>query len=264
MKQTKKICFVAIFLLLVSVNCIAQITETQAKNLAESNLCLSETGKPEYLRYTRDEDFEDEIFSLQVKDYKNPAKAAYVFRVKNTGTFITPSNEVLVIQSTGDDSKVVAVSKNTGKVFALDGCNDKERNFQDLITQAKIQINSVSEAESFGHLYYKLVHDCDLRRIIYNSRQFKHEVENYFFGKFNKSQAEVELKKWAKAFKKLDKDARLGLTAQKVKNSYSVSITFISGFINEVPKLEKITILVNESGIYQTLDPVILFPANKK
>lgn len=264
--KTIKSFLIAVFVLITVINCVAQITETQAKNLAESNQCVRKlsTDKPEYLRFTRDEDFEDDLFDLQKKDYNNLIKAAYIFRIKAKGTFITSSGEILQIDSTGDNSIVVAVSRNSGEVFALDGCENKEENFQNLIKQSNVQINSVPKAESFGYLYYKLVEDRDLQRIIYHPRRFRYEVENYLFGKFNESQAKVKFKQWKKDFGKFNEKSELGVIVKKGSNNYSVAITFISGFQDEVPKLKKIIMFVDESGIYQIQKTATLFPINKK
>jgi hypothetical protein len=82
-KKKIKLIFAMVFMLSMILPCMAQISETEAKKLAESNQCLTSltSNKSAYLRFIRDEEIEDYLFELQEKDYKNLIKGTYIFRV---------------------------------------------------------------------------------------------------------------------------------------------------------------------------------------
>src|SRR6187549_3321501 len=89
----------------------AQITEGEAIKIARSSGCVAGMfpDDPEFRRFIRREDLEDQLFSLRAKNLTPPMKPAYVFEVYETGTYITEKNEVYSITSTGWDHKLIAV-----------------------------------------------------------------------------------------------------------------------------------------------------------
>jgi len=182
-----------------------------------------------------------------------------MFRVKATGTFISPKNEILQITSTGTDEKIIAVSKKTGRIFGLYGCLDKERNFQELIKQSKVRLGSVSEALSIGLLYYRLVDDPDFQRVVYRRLEFKHAAENYFFERFDQSLAEQKFNRWLRLFSKFAGKHSWGLVADKHGNGYSVSVTFLWRMHRETPRLKQMVIFFDQSGSHQRQESTILF-----
>jgi len=248
-------------LLLTAFPCKSQISVTQAKDLAESSKCVSNSAlsKPKFLRSIRSEEFEDYIFSLQKKDYGNLAKSAFVFIVDETGIYITDSNEIINVTSTGDSPKIIAVLKNSGKVLGLFGCKDPIDDFQTLITDARIILTSNSDALSVGYLYYRLVKDPNLKRIVYKSREFRHEVENYFFDHFPESKATTKFRKWEKSFDKFKRNAKFGITTTKQNDEYLVSITFFSKNVNELPFLQNEVLSVDPNGAIKLLRTSTVF-----
>lgn len=262
LKKGLKFTLIITLMLSAAVSTKSQITETQAEKLAGSNKCLIDltSNKPDFLRFVRDEELEDYLFDLQEKDYKNLVKAAYIFRVNSTGIFITPSNEIVHVTATSNKSKIIAVLKKNGEVFPLYGCRDAKDNFQNLIIQTKIRLNSVSDAEVFGYLFYRLVEDPDLTRIVYTPREFRHKVENYFFDNFDETQAKEKFNLWQRSFAKFNGVSEMGIVTKDAVGNYFVSITFFSRFQNEIPTLKKIIILPDVSGIYRLQNPESLFP----
>lgn len=250
LKNNLRLIFIATFILSAAFTCKSQVTVTQAKDLAESSQCVTSgsLSKPKFLRSTRNEEFEDFIFSLQKKNYEKLAKAAFIFKVEETGIFITDSNEIINVTSTGFSPKFIAVLMESGKVLGLFGCRNSKDNFQTLMKDAKIMLTSVSDAVSFGYLYYRLVEDPNLSRIIYKPRDFRHEIENYFFDQFPKNIAKSRFRKWKESFRKFKGQAKLGLTATKQIDEYSISVTFFSQNLNEIPNLQNDIILVNTDG----------------
>jgi len=257
-----KTSFIVALMLLTAFTCKSQVSATVAKGLAGSSQCVSNygaPGKPKFARSTRNEKFEDLVFAIQKKNYaKKLTKAAFIFKVETTGTFITDSNRVFAV--TGSDSKFIAVLKESGKVLGLYGCRKSKDSFQTLVKDAKVKLTSVSDADTFGYLYYKLVEDPDLRRIVFNRRVFRHEVENFFFDNFSEDEAKSKFRKWKRSYRSFNMDEdELGLTATKHNDMYKVSFVYVSLRLKEMPKLRKDVMLVSTEGDIKKHTKSILF-----
>lgn len=205
--------------LLISVSiavCNAQITEADAKKLALSNECLrsASPGKPEFLRFTRLEDIEDDFFDLRGVSKWPPAKPVYVFSVSPNGTFITDKNEVISVSSShgGKQEKIVVVSKQ-GEVFALYGCRGGDDVFAQLIKAIGSRIKDEHRARTFGYLYYSLLQDPERLTLVYNLRDIKHMVENSFFRNYPEAKAKAGFKRWMRGISKTKLPPEMGVVS---------------------------------------------------
>ena len=250
-----------VLLLSVSIAvCNAQITESDAKKLALSSECLQSAspGKPEFLRFTRLEDVEDDLFDLRVALKAPPSKPAYVFSVSSIGTFITDKNEIISVASShgGRLEKIVAVTKQ-GEVFALYGCERGDDVFIKLIKAIGSKIKDENKARTFGYLYYSLREDPDRLRLVYNLRDIKHMVESSFFRNFPEMEAEAGFKRWMRGVSKVKLPSEMGIVSTVEGGDYRVKIFYMELGRNEPPKLIMEELRLDSNGGYSRQTNII-------
>jgi hypothetical protein len=243
-----------VLLLSVSIAvCNAQIAEAEAKKLAASSECLRAAypGKPEFLRFTRLEDIEDDLFDLRAVLKAPVVKPAYVFSVSAIGTFITDKNEVMSVSSShgGKREKIVVVSKR-GEVFALYGCERGDEVFPKLIKAIGSKIKDENKARTFGYLYSSLVQDPDRRRLVYNIRDIKHMAEDSFFGDYPERKAGSEFKRWMRGLLKVKLPPDMGIASTVEGGNYRVKIFYMELRLKKAPQLIKDELLLDSDGGY--------------
>ncbi|MEZ5307057.1 MAG: hypothetical protein R2684_07925 [Pyrinomonadaceae bacterium] len=241
---------IASVLLVTVFNCHSQVTETEAKALVASSRCVAGAdGKPpEYIRSTRNEKFEDELFDLQKKDYSHLEKAAYFFTVADNAIFISDANQVIRLVSGGYRPRLIAVGKKNRRTYELFGCINKKDSFQALIRDSRVELLSIEDASSFGYLYFQLVEDLDLVRIMYSPRMFRREVEDWFYEEYSEKEAFRNFKKWDQKVRRLAVEMPYGVKADLIGEKYVISATYLYGLINECPELRKQKLVVNKEG----------------
>jgi hypothetical protein len=242
---------------LLSVNiCSAQISNSEAEMKLRKDPCVERLRpvRPELLRIVRIEELEDRIFELQRTDRKIKAKAVYVFEVSTSGIFITPENEVINVSSQGMQSKLVAVSRQDGHTFALHGCENAIDHFSVLTKHAEIRIDSASDAESFMHLYYRLIMDPHLTRVIYTTRDISHEFENYFFSEFAESDAASRFQNWKRKFDKNSHRLKLGVSSVERSCGYAVVLTSIEITRTTLPIVKELDMFIDAVGAVKSIN----------
>jgi hypothetical protein len=116
---------------LASAGPAGEITEVAARQSAcgyvRSRLSL---GGDHFLRATRREDLEDDLFAAQVKVRGQIHKAAFFFEVTDTGYEIRSSEEAIFHSSVdGVGRWYVAVDALSGSLYGLDGFDEPQKDF---------------------------------------------------------------------------------------------------------------------------------------
>jgi hypothetical protein len=253
--------FLVIFFLLMSSSIgMAQISEAEAIKRGGANGCVAGMfpDAPQFRRFIRREDLEDQLFSLSARDLTAPTKPAYLFEVYSTGTYITEKNEVNDITSTGWDHKLIAVSK-LGDVYPLFGCDEKRSAFQDLVRHSKISVGSAENARSFGLLFYRLVEDPELKRMVFYSWEVRHRTEDYFLRQYEEKEAEGKFKRWKKSWIKAHLPRELGIAAVSSGQGFSVIIHFLEFQTQMTPRVKQDELTVGRTGEYELKKSTYLF-----
>lgn len=134
----------------------AQLTEENAKQRVFEFVRAKAGLEPDhFLRATRNEDFEDQLFSAQMKIAGQIRKAAQFYRVTETGyEVVPPAKAVLHTSTDGQRSWQVAIDPVAGNVFGLSGFSAEPReSFNDLAVLARVRIDTEDAALNWAVLY---------------------------------------------------------------------------------------------------------------
>lgn len=259
----KQIWPLAIFLCSIGVSplCNAQVGEIQARIIAEETTRRSlDLPESQPLRVHRREDLEDDLFYHQRKVIGKIAKAAYFFEVSETGEFvISPDRVMSVTVSHGESKMLVAVSAKNGQPYRLFGFKNAGAAFNDLAKDAFLLVDSVTSARLFSYFYFSVVKDLGGKLLIFQPRQLRHEVEDYFYLRYPETKAESLYKAWWRGYSSNKKDIEYGADAQTDSQGYSVSLTYLRGARN-TPQLELLIFHVSPEGLIQVNEIQTVYP----
>ncbi|MFN0279182.1 MAG: hypothetical protein ACKVRN_11345 [Pyrinomonadaceae bacterium] len=245
----EQICLSILILIGAPLTLSARISEQEAIEVVKRTPCVQEFASDSRLvRVLRNEELEDDLFALQVKQKNQIVKDAYVFRITNSGTFILSPDEWVNVTLTGKKYLLFAVVKESGNAYPLYGCANQTANFSQLIKEVSIGMNSESDADVFALLFYTLTMDPERERLVITFRQFRHFVEDAFFSWFSDNVAELNFRKWAATDGRLEKISRIGILSQKKASGFRSSVTFAIGERGSAIKLEALRIDFNEKG----------------
>lgn len=237
------------FLLLAGGPAKAELNELRAK-AAAIELVRVKMGfdATHQLRASRREEWEDGLFRLQVKIKGQIAKAAYFFEVTENGYFVLSPEEAVQV-STMDGSRfwTVAVPKREDAAFGLYGFPDGESEFRRLVSDARLNVRSQSDAEAAALLFFTAVKDPRGQMIVFHSRQLKHRVENYFLAKLSEPNADSRSLAWWRGFAAAKLSDQLGLKSVPTGGGYTVSVTHTRSADGE--HLELVSLVVTVSGV---------------
>jgi hypothetical protein len=108
-----------------------------------------------YLRVTRREDLEDDLFAVQMKIKGQLRKAAFFFEITETGFEVVSPDEVLFHSSVdGERRWIAAVDTEGGRAYPLLGFPDAVPEFNALARRANVRISNDTDAQRFSTLYF--------------------------------------------------------------------------------------------------------------
>jgi hypothetical protein len=222
---------ILVFTLCLSSFCRAQIVEPQAKALAETEVrrYLNLTDSTP-LRLHRREDLEDDLFGFQIKIRGKIARAAYFYEVTDSGFYVvTPEEAGAIISDHGDRKWLIAVSAKTGQTYGLYGFKDAMTFFNRLAKDALLRVDRDTEARLYSYFFFTVVEDLAEKRVVFNERHLRHEVEDYYFEWYPEGKANTLYKKWWRGFSNQKQDYKFGADAQKNSDGFSSTLTTITG-----------------------------------
>lgn len=201
------------------------------------------------LRATRREDWEDDLFGLQVRVQGRIAKAAFFFEVTQTGYFVLSPNEAVYVGS--DDGIriwIVAVASQSGEPIGLFGFPNPEDGFRELTSLSQLRIDSADDAKRAALLYFATVQDPGAKTLVSHALDLKHQVEDFFFARLPEAQAQTAASRWWSGFQK-GKPTALGSAAEPSENSYRVSTTRLVSQDRNTLELVELSYQVSASGV---------------
>jgi len=180
------------------------------------------------LRATRREDWEDELFRLQVKIKGRIAKAAYFFEVTESGYFVlSPEESVHIATVDGERSWVVAVPTGPGSAYGLYGFPNGENEFLRLAEGARLDIRSETDAEADALLFFTTVKDPRQLTVVFRSRDLKRRVEDYYSSRLPEPKAENQAASWWRGFLTAKLGDRLGVKSNAAGDGFEVTLSHI-------------------------------------
>jgi len=205
------------------------------------------------LRAMRMEDWEDDLFRLQIKVKGRIAKAAFFFEVTETGYFVlSPDEAVHIISNDGQRAWVVAVQARDGTAYGLNGFANAETEFGMLIRGAGLDVRVEADAEAAALLFYMMVRDPRGQSLVFSSRELKRKAEEFFGARLPDAKADSQTSDWWRGFVKAKLGSQIGLKSIKTSTGFDVFITSIRTEDKSL-ELVKIGLRVNREGLCEPI-----------
>lgn len=251
-----------VLLLFCGSVCQGQVDEQHAKATAETATRVSiKYPKSELLRAHRREDLEDDLFRFQIKLQGKIAKAAYFYEVSSEGYFVlSPSEAVYVNSEDGHIVRLVAVSTRSGEAYLLSGFSNATSEFNRLVKDASVRISSTKDAEMYARFWFTVITDPSSSRLIYDQRQLKHKVEDYFFSNYAEKKAADFYKKWWSGFSSAQLKVPFDTLAAKSALGYETAVAAINGSTNRIPQLDVWTLQISSEGVCEMKSTRTVYP----
>ena len=242
--------------------CHGQISEQQAKATAEKATRVGDHFPDSTLiRVHRREDLEDDLFGFQTKTKGKIAKAAYFFEVSTEGAFVLSPNEaVYIISEDGHLLRLVAISARSGEAYLLSGFSDAASEFNRMVTDTSLRISSTKDAEMYAGFWFTATTDPSSNRVIYNERQLKHKVEDYFFYNYPEDKAGHLYNKWWLGFSSAHLNPPFDRVATKSDLGYETPVAAMSSLAAKMPLLELWTLKISPNGICEMKNIRTIYP----
>jgi len=215
------------------------------------------------LRATRREDWEDDLFGLQVKVKGNIAKAAYFFEVTETGYFVlSPDEAVYVDTMDGRRYWVVAVSKKVGEAHGLYGFPRAAAEFRTLASDSHLAVQSEADAKATALLFCETVKDPRGLMLVFHSRQLKRRVEDFFLSKLPESKAERRSRTWWRGLTTRKRAPKLGVAVTTSGEDYTVTVPLIRSHDGETLQLLVLALTVRSTGACTETGAKVLYASS--
>ncbi|MDX6612311.1 MAG: hypothetical protein QOD75_1497 [Blastocatellia bacterium] len=262
MGQATNLCFAALLIFYVAVATNGQVSDQQAKSIAEEATRLAtDHGKTWPLRLLRREDLEDDLFRFQLTINGKLQKAAYFYEITNEGYFVLSPNERIHVSSEdGHFVKLVAVSVATGEPYLLFGFKNAALEFNRLVKEARLIISSAGDARRHVRFCFVAISDLGADRLIFSRMLLKHEVEDYFFYHYPEKKAERLYQKWWSGFSSSKLRVPFARGASKNNLGYEAKMAAITGSPQRTPLLEVWTWQISPEGFCQIKSVTTIYP----
>jgi hypothetical protein len=255
-----------LLLLCATILAQGQVTDEQAKLVAEAAVRAA-AGDPssKLLRAHRREDLEDDLFRFQTQIEGRIQKAAYFYEVSGNGYFvISPTEALIVTSSNGRQFQLVAVSVSTGQAYLLWRSENATSEFNRLIKDSGVRINTPHDAKMFASFNFTLVADPLGDRVVFSSLQLRHMVEDYFSSNYSESKAERLSHKWWSRFISHKSHFQYDTQVSEDPMGYETTIASISGSPERVPRLDELTLRIRPDGSCEVKSTHTVFPDDSR
>jgi hypothetical protein len=239
----------------------AEMSELRAKGAA-TELVRKKMGfeASHQLRAIRREDWEDELFRLQVKVRGQIAKAAYFFEIAESGYFVlSPDEAVYVNSADGERIWTVAVPVKDEPAYGLYGFPDGDVEFRKLVTSARLDIRSEADAETAALLFFMTVKDPRGQTIVFQPKQLSRKAEDFFASKLPEAKAQSRSLAWWRGFAAIKATDQLGVKSTRTNNGYTASVAHLRSEDGEHLQLAKMELRVSNAGICEMVSTKAIY-----
>jgi hypothetical protein len=239
----------------------AEMNELQAK-AAATDLVRKKMGfeVSHQLRATRREDWEDDLFRLQVKIKGQIAKAAYFFEITENGYFVlSPDEAVYVNSADGERVWAVAVAMKEGLAYGLYGFPDGDTEFHRLVSSARLDVRSEADAETAALLFFMTVKDPRAQTVVFQAKQLSRKVEDFFTSKLSEAKAQSRSLAWWRGFAAVKATDQLGVKSSRTNDRYTASLTYVRSEDGEHLQLAKMELRVSNAGVCEIAGTKVIY-----
>jgi hypothetical protein len=217
--------------------------------------------KEHFLRATRREDFEDDLFAAQVKIRGQIHKAALFFEITETGYEIRSSSEALLHSSAdGFGRWNVAIDPLSGKVFGLGGFADSVIDFNKMVADAKIQLTSEDSARAWVSFYLAVSVGNNYGTYLLRPIDLPRLVEDIAEAYAASPKRPVVPLRWLQDLAKSGVKPLFGVQVQPGGDAFHVQVDSIAMTVERTPVLQQLRFEVSSQGSISDQIVVQLFP----
>ena len=231
--------------------------EIQAKNRALSfSRALLDLPQDKFLRATRREDWEDEVFGVQVKIVGQIRKAVMLFEISDTGYEIISDREVLYHSTThGKNNWIVGIDVSTEESYGLFGFDKANENFNELVGKARIRIHSSEEARAWGYAFVQLVLGPSRGRPLGRRRDLQRFIEDAFDSGHTSKWRAGSADEWLGRLKGIQVEP----TVESIAEDFELSLTFLTS-PSDGPNAQRLTLRIKPNGQILILASAQMYP----
>jgi len=239
-----------------------ELSEAVAKQRA-CEYVRSRLGFPDgyFLRATRREDFEDDLFAAQVKVRGQIHKAALFFEVTETGYEVRSPDEVLLHNSVdGVGRWYVALDPLSGNVFGLSGFADPVIDFNKMATGAEVQLTSVDSARSWASFYLAVGVGSSNGTYLSRPVDLRRQVEDIAEAYANSRKHPLVPTRWLQDLEKSGVKPVFGVQIKPEGGGFHVQVDSIAISTGQTPVLQQLSFSVSSRGDISDQGVESLFP----
>ena len=239
----------------------AEMSELRAKaaatDLVRKKMSFNSSHQ---LRATRREDWEDDLFRLQVKIKGQIAKAAYFFEITESGSFVlSPDEAVYVNSADGERMWTVAVAVKEELAYGLYGFPNGDAEFRSLASSARLDVRSEADAETAALLFFTTVKDPRGQTVVFHTKQLRHKVDDYFTSKLPEAKAEARSAAWWRSFAGAKIRDQLGVKSARISDGFAASVTYIRSDDSGHLQLARMELRVSSAGACDVADTKVVY-----
>jgi hypothetical protein len=244
----------------------AQLTEGSAKErVCQFVRDKSGLGRNHFLRATRREDLEDQLFAAQVKIRGKIKKAAMFFEITENGyEVISPSEAVLHNSTGGQRSWQVAVDPTSGDLFGLGGFdNAGVDSFNALALSANARIDSEEMAKGWATFYISTVLQEQRGLLLTSETDLKRRVEDIVEAYKLSRRRPISVKVWLDDLTKSKVRPFWGINVTTFDVSFRIQADMIVPTLGRDPAMVRLSFQIAQDGRVSDQSTKTLFPLSK-
>jgi hypothetical protein len=246
----------------VGVGQASEITEAVARQRTFDYVRAQlQLGRDHFLRATRREDLEDDLFAAQMKVSGQIHKAAFLFEVTETGYEIrSPDEAVFHSAVDGFGRWYVAVATLSGDVYGLGGFDNAEKDFNRLASDAKVFLASDEGTRNWAVFYLTVVAEKSLGVFLVRPKDLQRQIEDIGEGYSSSRKQPFAPRRWLQDLEKSGVDPHIGMQVTREDGGSRVLIDSVSTSSDRTPILQRIQFGVSSRGVISGQSVSRLFP----
>jgi hypothetical protein len=217
--------------------------------------------KEHFLRATRREDFEDDLFASQVKIRGQIHKAALFFEITETGYEVRSSDEALFHSSVDGVSKwSLAIDPLSGDIYGSSGFSDPVSDFNKLVTDVGIQFTSEDSAKAWVSFYLAVGAGTNYGAYLSGPVDLRRQVEDIAEAYATSRKQPVVPTRWLHALGKSGVKPLFGVQVRPDGDRFHVQVDSLAITAERTPVLQRLRFDVSSRGTISDQVVVPLFP----
>jgi hypothetical protein len=241
----------------------AQLTEEDSKQrVSEFVRVKAGLRSDHFLRATRNEDLEDQLFSAQIKIYGQIRKGAHFYKITETGyEVVSPTEAVLHGTTYGHRSWLVAIDPASGNLFGLGGFGTEgQKSFNNLVVAARVRIDTKEASLNWAAFYVQAVLHEKADTLVTGETDLRRRVEDVVEAHQLSRKRPISAKRWLASLERSKTAPVYGISAMKEGDGFRVVADFLAATVAHNPQLVRLGLNVAGDGRVSHTSTSSIFP----